>query len=443
MDIWDQILQFLKDRLDRLSFERWFKPTQLISVSSEMICIGVPNTFFGDWIVDKYGDLLRDALRFVGEGHKTIEYRVIEGSPVVEERLSAASPPSDTKARDRQIGAPLNHKYTFDDFVVGPSNRFAHAATMAVAQTPAKAYNPLFIYGGVGLGKTHLMQSVGHFILAEHPAYTVCYVSSEGFTNQLISAIQHRATARFRERYRKADILLIDDIQFISGKESTQEEFFHTFNTLYDAHKQIVISSDRPPKELKGLEGRLISRFEWGLVTDIQPPGLETRIAILRKKAEKEGIVFADEVLFFLADKIKTNVRELEGALIRVAAYASFMNEAVSLLLAQTILKDILVEEERMILVETIQRVVADEFNTTIADIKSRRRSKQIAFPRQLAMFLSRKLTPHSLPEIGALFGGKDHTTVMHACEKIGDKIQEDSKFKDFVDKLADRIKMY
>ena len=330
----------------------------------------------------------------------------------------------------------LNRKYTFDRFVVGASNRFAHAASLAVAESPAKAYNPLFIYGGVGLGKTHLMQAIGYAILQRHPARRVVYLSSERFTNELIAAIQTRTTTKFRDRYRSVGVLLVDDIHFIAQKEATQEEFFHTFNALYDAHKQIVISSDRSPKDIAGLEERLVSRFEWGLVTDIQSPDLETRTAILRKKAEETQLLVPDEVTDFIAQQVTANIRELEGALIRVLAYCNLFNKSPTADVAREVLKDLVREVRSRVTVAGIQRRIAEYFQLEVVELRGARRQRSILYPRQVAMFLCRRLTEASLPEIGQAFGGRDHTTVMHAVEKIEREITQDVHKKQFVEQL-------
>ncbi|MEA3560591.1 MAG: chromosomal replication initiator protein DnaA, partial [Candidatus Omnitrophota bacterium] len=335
----------------------------------------------------------------------------------------------------------LNQKYSFDSFVVGSGNRFAHAASLAVAQSPARAYNPLFIYGSVGLGKTHLLQAIAGWTAKKEQGMRVCYISSERFTNQLITAIQNRTTLKFRQKYRTVDVLLIDDIHFIAGKESTQEEFFHTFNTLYDAHKQIVLSSDRPPKEIPGLEERLVSRFEWGLITDIQPPDLETRIAILKKKLERERVAVPDDVIFFIASKIKSNIRELEGALIRVVAYASLVGGKLNIELTQEVLKDSLNEEVKKITIELIQKKVAEYFDVRISDMRAKKRSRVVVYPRQIAMYLVRELTEHSLPEIGEFFGGRDHTTILYAYNKIKMDLKDNQKLTNLLDMLVDNIK--
>lgn len=335
----------------------------------------------------------------------------------------------------------LNPKYTFDSFVIGNSNRFAHAASLAVAESPAKAYNPLFIYGGVGLGKTHLMHAIGHYILQNTPNAKVVYVSSEKFTNELINSIKDDKNEEFRNKYRNVDVLLIDDIQFIAGKERTQEEFFHTFNALYEADKQIILSSDRPPKEIPTLEDRLRSRFEWGLIADIQAPDFETRIAILKKKADVENLDIPNEVMVYIATKIKSNIRELEGALIRIVAYSSLTNREISVDLAAEALKDIISSEQnKQITIELIQDIVCNYFNLKIQELKSSRRTRNIAFPRQIAMYLSRKLTDMSLPKIGEEFGGRDHTTVIHAYEKISNILKKDESLRNVIDDLNKKI---
>ena len=431
-NIWDKILEYTKEEIGERAFENWFAQTRLSSVTETALVIEVPSNFFKDWIYDHYRDILKiSILKTIGK----VKFEVKETAatklkgPAVEKRTSVEKP-----LQKKQFY--LNPGYTFEGFVVGPSNRFAHAATMAVAESPAKAYNPLFIYGGVGLGKTHLMQAACHFIGDMHKNLKLFYTSSERFTNELINAIQNRTTPKFREKYRNVDVLLIDDIHFIAGKEATQEEFFHTFNALYDAHKQIVLSSDRQPKTISGLEERLVSRFEWGLVTDVQPPDFETRIAILKKKAERNRAILPENVTYFIAEKIKTNIRELEGALIKVIAYSSLANAKIDLDLTKDVLKDVLSEKEKKISIELIQKKVAAYFDIKFSDMKSKKRNKQIAYPRQVAMYLSRDLTNATLPEIGEHFGGRDHSTVIHACEKI----QKDLKKKQNVKNLMNRL---
>jgi chromosomal replication initiator protein len=340
-----------------------------------------------------------------------------------------------------EMSSTLNPKYTFNSFVIGNSNRFAHAASLAVAEAPAKAYNPLFIYGGVGLGKTHLMHAIGHYILQNNPKSKVVYVSSEKFTNELINSIKDDKNVDFRNKYRNVDVLLIDDIQFIAGKERTQEEFFHTFNALYEADKQIILSSDRPPKEIPTLEDRLRSRFEWGLIADIQAPDFETRIAILKKKADVENLNIPNEVMVYIATKIKSNIRELEGALIRIVAYSSLTNKEISVDLAAEALKDIISNEQnKQVTIDLIQDIVANYFNLKVDELKSSRRTRNIAFPRQIAMYLSRKLTDMSLPKIGEEFGGRDHTTVIHAYEKISTNLKKDESLKNVINDLTKKI---
>ena len=429
-NIWEKILDHTKQEIGERSFENWFSPTKLLSISEENVLIEVPSNFFKDWIYDHYRDILNIAiLKTIGKVIP-INFEVKTHSKI-EQAVETRQP-------NKSVKKPfyLNPRYTFEGFVVGSSNRLAHAATLAVAESPAKAYNPLFIYGGVGLGKTHLMQAMCHYVSEMHKNIKSSYTSSESFTNELINAIQTRTTTKFREKYRKVDVLLIDDIQFIAGKEATREEFFHTFNALYDAHKQIVLSSDRPPKTIPGLEERLISRFEWGLVTDVQPPDLETRMAILKKKAARNNAILPEDVLYLIAENIKTNIRELEGALIKVLAYSSMENKPIALALAKDILKDVLLEREKKISIETIQKKVADYFDLKISDMKTKKRNKQIAYPRQIAMYLTREMTDLTLPDIGENFGGRDHSTVIHACGKI----QKDLKRNQNVNNLINRL---
>jgi chromosomal replication initiator protein len=337
--------------------------------------------------------------------------------------------------------SPLNVRFTFDNFVVGPSNRFAAAAGLAVAEAPAKAYNPLFIYGDVGLGKTHLIQAITHKIRELHPQLKHCYLTSEQFTNELIESIRHQSTSQFRKKYREIDVLLIDDIQFIAGKESTQEEFFHTFNNLHQNRKQIIITSDRPPKEITNLEERLRSRFAWGLITDMQPPDYETRVAILRKKMALEPVSVPDDIIYFIAEQIKTNIRELEGALIRVVAYALLEEKPMTLDMAKVVLKDMVRESSNNVSIELVQKSVATYFNISLAELRAKRRNRAVVVPRQIAMYLSRQLTNRSLPEIGNAFGGKDHTTVLHSCKKIESELGESVDMRTLIERLTTTIK--
>ncbi|MBI3088266.1 MAG: chromosomal replication initiator protein DnaA [Candidatus Omnitrophica bacterium] len=434
---WVKAVEVLKGRLGTEVVGRWIEPLEVSSVSDDAAVFEAPNPFFRDWVAAHYAPALRDSL---GGRHVTI---VASSSPPPsgagpESGRGTAAPTAVGEEKPPPLpgSGALNPKFTFDRFVVGPSNRFAHAASLAVAESPAKAYNPLFIYGGVGLGKTHLMQAIGHAIARRTRGAKVVYLSSEHFTNELIAAIQTRTTARFRERYRTVDALLVDDIHFIAGRESTQEEFFHTFNALYDAHKQIVISSDRSPKDIAGLEERLVSRFEWGLVTDIQPPDLETRIAILRKKVAEADIAVPGEVTDFIAKRITANIRELEGALIRVVAYSRFFSKPLSVEVAQEVLKDMVREVGSRLTIEVIQQRVGEHFRVLLEELKGPSRQRSVLYPRQLAMYLCRKLTDSSLPEIGQAFGGRNHTTVMHAIAKIEQAMAQDGHKKHVVELL-------
>ncbi|MCX5666403.1 MAG: chromosomal replication initiator protein DnaA [Candidatus Omnitrophica bacterium] len=450
--VWLRARELIKKELDNdQAFNIWFGPVNFHSISEGTLTLAIPNKLFQDILLDRYTAVLNSSVAKSCGKEMRVEFYMQESPDDV-----GARQPNDAAAKEKaqsktfwpfgrekqdagkEIG--LSSRYTFDSFVIGPSNRFAHAAASAVCDSPAKAYNPLFIYGGVGLGKTHLMHSIGHKIIQRLPKAKILYISSEEFTNQLIGAIQNRTMIKFREKYRNVDILLIDDIQFIAGKEATQEEFFHTFNTLYDAHKQIVVSSDRPPKEIQSLEERLVSRFEWGLVTDIQPPDFETRMAILKKKSEKETILLPDDVYYFLAEKIKSNIRELEGALIRVVAYAKLIGREISVDMVKEVLKDMIREGEKKITIEMIQKKVCEYFDIKLSDMKIKKRSRAIAYPRQIAMYLSRQLTDYSLPEIGEYFGGRDHTTVMHAYEKIKNDLKEKKGLSDLIGRVTDNI---
>ena len=442
--LWNQALDSLQKELAPQVYERWLKPIKAVDSNTEAVSLAVSDEFFKNWIIEHYGSMIAATLKEIsGNPDFKAEFVILqEDAPKGFDPFPAGAgnfhPSATTPAPQ---GGELNPKYTFESFVVGPSNRFAHAASMAVAESPAKAYNPLFIYGPVGLGKTHLMQATGQEVLKKNPSLKVLYITSEKFTNQLINAIKTGTTIKFREKYRTVDVLLMDDIQFIAGKEATMEEFFHTFNALYDAHKQIVVTSDKPPKDISNLEERLVSRFEWGLVTDIQPPDYETRAAILRKKAERENLYIPDSVTSFIADKIKSNIRELEGALIRVVAYSKLVGKEVDEATAYDVLKDMIVETQKKITIDLIQRKVAEYFEIRPSDMTAKRRTKNVVYPRHLAMFLSREMTPLSLPEIGEQFGGRDHTTVLHAYQKIKKDLKKDPKSKSLVDKLVLEIK--
>ena len=447
--IWLRAREFIKKEIDNDQvFNIWFGPVRFVSSSEDSIILEAQNKFIQEMLADRYMKLMSSSLAKACGKEMKIDFVLKEqpddqkARPKQEAQKGAAKPfwpfSRDKEAAGKEIG--LTPRYTFESFVVGPSNRFAHAASTAVCDSPAKAYNPLFIYGGVGLGKTHLMHAIGHRALQKAPKTKILYISSEEFTNQLISSIQNRTTQKFRDKYRNVDILLIDDIHFIAGKESTQEEFFHTFNTLYDAHKQIVVSSDRPPKEIQALEERLVSRFEWGLVTDIQPPDFETRMAILKKKSEKDSIALPDDVYYFLAEKIKSNIRELEGALIRVVAYAKLIGREITVEMVKEVLKDMIREGEKKITIDLIQKRVCEYFDIKLSDMKVKKRSRGIAYPRQIAMYLARQLTDYSLPEIGEYFGGRDHTTVMHAYDKIKSDLKERKGLSDLIGRVTDNI---
>lgn len=426
--LWQQVLELLARQISRPSFETWIQCVQPLALHGNTLYLSVPHQFAKDWLEDNYAGLIKGALRLVANKQIEIQFLLPTG---LQER----------QASEDYLSLPLNPKYTFDTFVVGNGNRFAHAAALAVAENPSRAYNPLFIYGGVGLGKTHLMHAIGHHVLANLPHCRVVYVSSEHFTNELINAIRDDKTEEFRSKYRHIDVLLVDDVQFLAGKERTQEEFFHTFNALHEANRQIILSSDRPPKEIPTLEDRLRSRFEWGLITDIQPPDLETRIAILEKKAELEGAKLSSEVMLFIASNFQANIRELEGALIRVAAYAAFYQREVDVETAATILADMLPQKKQnKITIPVIQRVVASYFNLRPDDLRAKKRSRNVALPRQIAMYLCRELTDTSLPRIGEAFGGRDHTTVIHACEKISRDLKSDPLLQQTVNEIVDQL---
>jgi len=442
--LWNSLKDKIEENLGTTIYETWFKPLCPVSLSDTAFEISAPNKFYCDWVKEHYHTLIEKSLEEITGQRIKIIFSVL---PSKEQQIKKETPVKQFRpvARAKKPGATpsFNSKYTFDSFVIGSSNRFCHAACVAVAQSPAKIYNPLFIHGGVGLGKTHLMHGIGHFLMQKNKRANVCYVSSEDFTNQLITSIQNRTTIKFRNTFRNVDVILIDDIQFLEGKEQTQEEFFHTFNTLHNNHKQIVLSSDRHPKEIPGLQERLVNRFEWGLVADMQPPDLETRIAILRKKAEISNLNLPDEIATFLANRIKSNIRKLEGALIRVVSYASLTGSKLTIEIAEEVLQDLLVTEESEIIgMDTIQKKVAELYDIRVADMKSRKRPKTIAFPRQIAMYLSRSLTSHSLPEIGEAFGGRDHSTVLHAVRLIESKMKEDYSLRKNVNVLIKRIKM-
>src|SRR5262245_39548909 len=429
--IWDQILARVETKVNRHSFSTWFKPTAFVADGGRSITVRVPNPLFKDWLTKHYSVVLSEALAEVRRAETSLVFVAEPGAAPAAAAEEPVAPPDDADeiTGDGRTPAGLNARYTFDTFIVGPSNQFAHAACRAVAEAPSRSYNPLFIYGGVGLGKTHLMHAVGQFVLDHDRTLKLTYISSERFMNEMINAVRYDRILDFRERYRTVDILLVDDIQFVSGKEGTQTEFFHTFNALYDAQKQIVLSSDRPPHEIPALEERLRSRFEWGLIADIQLPDFETKVAILKKKAETEAVPLPDNVAMYIAGKIKSNIRELEGSLIRLVAYASLTGQEISLPLTQEVLKNVLEHDEKAVTIEAIQKFVADYYNLKMAELKSRNNSKSVAMPRQIAMYLCKSLTHASLPEIGRSFGGKHHSTVIHSIRKVEDLRRRDGNF--------------
>lgn len=442
--LWNQTLEIIEEELTQVSFETWLKRIEPLSHSDNTIVLGVENDFTKGILEARYALLIGNALKHVTGQNVLVEFVIPtnknNSSSEKQESLAKNDRPDSNYTLENSSN--LNPKYTFETFVIGESNRFAHAASVAVAEAPAQRYNPLFIYGGVGLGKTHLMHAIGHYSLEQWPNKKVVYVSCEKFTNDFIDSIQNKNNISFRNKYRNVDVLLIDDIQFIAGKEGTQEEFFHTFNALHDANKQIVISSDRPPKEIPTLEERLRSRFEWGLITDIQAPDLETRIAILKKKARTEKIDIGNDVLVFIATKIQSNIRELEGALIRVNAYSRLTNQPMDVDLATDALKDIIsAKKPEIITVDLIKEVTAKYFNIEVDDFNLKKRTKSIAYPRQVAMFISREMTELSLPKIGEEFGGRDHSTVIHAIDKIAKDMEDNFDFRNLIHRIMKDIK--
>jgi len=442
LNLWEEAQEEIKSAVGTTSYDTWFSAIQVREKPPETLVIEAPDDFFKSWIIEHYQSLIEQIIQRLAGSPVHIEFSVYAHILKKSPQTLSISREEDFK-RTNLSKSNLNSRFTFDNFVIGPSNRFACAASLAVAESPSKAYNPLFIYGHVGLGKTHLIQAITHKLSQLHPKLTHCYMSSERFTNELIDAIRYRSTSQFRSKYREIDVLLIDDIQFIAGKESTQEEFFHTFNNLHNNHKQIIITSDRPPKEIAKLEERLSSRFAWGLITDIQPPDFETRVAILRKKIENEAVEAPDEVINFIAEQIQTNIRELEGALIRVVAYASLDEQPVTLESAKSVLKDMVRESVKIVSVEMIQKSVAEFFRIPLSEMRAKKRHKNIVLPRQVAMYLSRQLTNMSLPEIGNAFGGKDHTTVLHSCKKIEGEItnKQENGLKNTIQELTTILK--
>ena len=437
---WDQVLARVETKVNRHSFYTWFKPTAFVAERENAIRVRVPNTLFRDWLTKHYAAVIEEALAEVQRSGAAVEF-------VTEDSATASTPPpppiepddpGDDGGDDLGILSP---RYSFDTFIVGPSNQFAHAACRAVAEAPSRSYNPLFIYGGVGLGKTHLMHAIGHYVVTHLKTLKLTYISSERFMNEMINAVRYDRILDFRERYRSVDVLLVDDVQFLAGKEGTQTEFFHTFNALYDSQKQIVISSDCPPHEIPQLEERLRSRFEWGLIADIQSPDLETKTAILKRKAETEGVPLPDNVAIYIAGKIKSNIRELEGSLIRLIAYASLTGREITLQLAQDVLRNVLQNDDRAVTIEIVQKAVADHYSLKVTELKSKNNSKSVAMPRQIAMYLCKTLTNASLPEIGKSFGGKHHSTVIHSIRKVDNLRQKDGDFNTLIHNLLESFR--
>ncbi|MBZ5547389.1 MAG: chromosomal replication initiator protein DnaA [Acidobacteriia bacterium] len=450
---WVRILDALEKKINRHSYDTWLKPTRYSHASNGILFIRVPTAEFSH-VGDKYADLIQEAIDNLGLDYKDVKFVTSEDDPSNTpirhngglsmqnqggQTLTGGLHP--TQARfDWDSAAQLNPRYTFDAFVIGSGNQFAHAACQAVAERPSKAYNPLFLYGGVGMGKTHLMQAIGHEVKRRSPQAAICYVSSEKFTNEMINSLRYDKMTSFRDKFRNVDVLLVDDIQFLTQKERTQEEFFHTFNTLHESMKQIVIASDRPPKELAEFEDRLRSRFEWGLIADIQPPDLETKVAILQKKAEQEKVTIPTDVALFIASNIRSNVRELEGALIRLVAHSSLIGAEITLPYTQQVLKNFIDSQARKVTIESIQKAVAEQFGLRLVEIKAKNNSRSIVYPRQIAMYLAKHLTEASLPEIGRQFGGKHHTTVLHSVEKIEEVRKGDKDLNRLLNKLTEQL---
>jgi chromosomal replication initiator protein len=439
-NLWEKFLERVKSRVSINTFNTWFQPTRLNRSDADMVYVQIPTTVFRQVLTRTYGEIVKAVFHELGVPTMRVQYVCTEEEPVAPVAAAATASSRQSKLDFESSDHQLNTRYTFDSFVVGKSNEFAHAASRAVAEQPSKAYNPLFLYGGVGMGKTHLMHAIGHTIKQRNPAARLSYVSAEKFTIEVINSLRFDKMFSFRERFHTVDVLLVDDIQFIAGKERTQEEFFHTFNALYEQHKQIVISSDCLPKDINSIEERLRSRFEWGLIADIQPPDLETKIAILQKKAENDRFVLPDDVAEYIARAIKSNVRELEGALTRLMAYASLTGAAVSLATAQQVLRNIIASQEKRVTIEVIQKRVSEHFNLREQDLKVRSNTRAIAFPRQVAMYIVKQLTTASLPEIGRQFGGKHHTTVLHSINKIEEMRRSDKELNRTITRLMDAL---
>jgi len=438
-EIWNNCLSFIEKKIGANVFELWFKPMKLAQLKEQTAVLEIPNRFFKEWIEDYYPSLVSEALESVAGHPVTVKFRIAEKVDAEIKKMDARL--EGRKQRLASKGIYLNPKYTFENFITGASNQFAHAAAMAIAESPGTSYNPLFVYGGVGLGKTHLITAIGNRIADRRRDFNILYVSSEQFTNEVVAAVRHGKADELKGKYRNLDLLLIDDIQFIENKNATQEELFHTINALYEKQRQIVLSSDRPPKEIKAITDRLRSRFGMGLIADIQPPEVELRMAIIQKKAETERIQLAENVITFLAGKIKSNIRELEGCLIRLGAHASLTGSPIDVAMARTVLRDIIIEDERPVTVEQIQKVVAECFGIKCQEMKSKKRTKEIAIPRQVAMYISKQCTDASLSDIGKNFGGKDHATVIYSCKQIEERRGQDEDFNRLIESLINKIK--
>lgn len=444
MNPWENILSSVERRINNQTFDKWFRPTSFCAQEANVIWVQVPSRQCKLWISENFAGVLQETLQELNMQEREIRFLVNNHDETPASTGNGNGPSTRPAARIEEDSTPptslLNSKYSFENFVVGSSNQFAHAAALAVAEQPSKTYNPLFLYGGVGLGKTHLMHAIGQFILSRNKGVRLTYMSSERFMNELINSIRYDKTIQFRDKYRTIDVLLMDDIQFLTGKERTQEEFFHTFNALYDAQKQIVITSDCQPKDIPTLEERLHSRFEWGLIADIQPPDLETKVAILRKKAERENVQLSDNVALFIASNVKSNVRELEGSLVRLIAYSSLTGIEITLNLAHDVLSNIVDDSRRAVSIEVIQKLVAEYFGLKVSDLKAKNNARCVSEPRQIAMYLCKTLTNSSLPQIGRQFGGKHHTTVLHSIRKIDELRLHDKRINAVVDKLVSSV---
>jgi chromosomal replication initiator protein len=438
-EIWNKSLAQIEEKVGNNIIDLWFRPIKLSQFKEQQATVEIPNRFFKDWIEDNYPDIIAESIGTILKYPVTVRYKIAEKMDPTVRKMDMRMETRRQKLASR--GIYLNPKYTFENFVIGPSNQFAHASAKAVAEAPGKTYNPLFIYGGVGLGKTHLITAIGNAVIDKKSDISVIFVSAEQFTNEVVSAIRHQKMGELKEKFRNIDLLLLDDIHFIENKTQTQEEFFHTFNTLYERQKQIVISSDRPPKEIAAITDRLRSRFSMGLIADIQPPELETKVAILQRKAETEKIFVPEDVAYYLASKVKSNIRELEGCLIRLGAQSSLTGRPINIDMAKNILQDLIQDDEKPVTTDQIQKTVSEHFALKVSDMKAKKRTKEIAQPRQIAMYLSKQLTNLSLSDIGKNFGGKDHATVIYACKQIEEKRAKDEAFNRMIESLIRKIK--